>query len=447
MSRRQLFVLIATILGTTIAFLDGTIVNLALPHISKDLGAGFSALQWIVSGYLLSLSALILLGGSLGDIFGRKRIYIIGVSGFGVASLLCAISPNATVLIIVRVLQGIFGALLTPGALAIINTNFPKDLRSQAIGRWTAFGSIATVIGPLAGGLVLAVASWRWIFLINLPIIAACLYFGISAIEETHDARVRKVDVPGAVIAALSLAAITYGLIQGPVNHWCGLPLFMLPLGILLAGFFVWFEIKSKDPLVELGLFASRNFTGSNLMTFAMYGALSGFTFALTIYLQTALHYSSLKAGFSLLPVSIAMLLFSGRVGKLAGRLGPRLFMTIGPIIAAAGMLSLYMLHADDTYVLHVLPGALLFAVGLTLMVAPLTTTVMNSVSDASSGIASGINNAVARVAGLLVIAVLGILGTGHVYQFAIGLSAALAFLSGIISFLVIRNMPITAKK
>lgn len=441
MNRRQLFVLIATILGTSVAFLDGTIVNLALPHIGADLHADFAALQWIVDGYLLSLSALILLGGSLGDIFGRKKIYLIGLVGFGISSLLCALAPNATVLIIVRVLQGIFGALLTPGALSIINTNFPKELRSQAIGRWTAFGSIAIVAGPLAGGLILTVTSWRWIFLINLPIIIVCLLFAVPAIEESRDVRPRRVDFRGAGVAVLALAGITFGLIQGPVDHWRIGSVLPLLVGVLLAIYFVRLERQSKDPMVELKLFKSRNFTGSNLMTFAMYGALSGFTFALVIYLQTKMGYSSLAAGFSLLPVSVLMFLFAGRVGNLAGRFGPRMFLTAGPITSALGMASLYFLTPGDSYWLHVMPGAVLFGIGLVLTVAPLTITVMSSVSDASSGIASGVNNAVARVAGLLVIAVLGLLGPNQVYQFAITVSAGLALLSGVLSFLVIRNV------
>jgi len=443
MNRRQLFVLIATILGTAVAFLDGSIVNLALPHIATSLHASFSELQWVVDGYLLSLSALILLGGSLGDIFGRKKIYLIGISGFGVASLLCALAPNAGTLIVVRILQGIFGALLTPGALAIINTNFPKELRGVAIGRWTAFGSAATVIAPLVGGSILAVASWRWIFLINIPLIVACLLLGINSIEESHGGRKRKVDLPGVIVAAAALASLTFGLIEGPAHHWNTLSVITTILGLVLTVLFVVIERRSKDPLVELDLFKSRNFTGSNLMTFAMYGALAGFTFALVIHLQTALHYSSLKAGFSLLPVGIMMFLFAGRVGKLAAKTGPRMYMTAGPIVAAAGMLMLYFLKPGQSYLMHVLPGAILFSLGLVLLVAPLTITVMSSVADTSSGIASGINNAVSRVAGLIVIAVLGILGTGHVYQFALGLCAALAFTSGVISFLMIQNKPV----
>jgi EmrB/QacA subfamily drug resistance transporter len=393
------------------------------------------------------LSALILLGGSLGDIFGRKKVYIIGLIGFGVSSMACAAVPNAVTLIFMRIIQGVFGALVTPGALSIINTNFPPHLRSQAIGRWTAFGSVASVAGPLIGGLILAVASWRWIFLINVPIIVACLALGIPSIEESHDKRARRVDSRGAAVAVLALAALTYGLIQGPPTHWGALASGLLLIGVVLAAYFVRLEEKSSDPMVDLGLFRSRNFIGSNLMTFAMYGALSGFTFALVIYLQTKLHYSSIEAGFSLLPVSILMFFFAGRVGGFVSKLGPRIFLTTGPTVAAFGMGWLYFLRPGDHYVLGVLPGATLFGVGLVLTVAPLTITVMSSVREASSGIASGINNAVARLAGLLVIAALGLLGSAHVYQLAMALSASLALAAGVLSFIVIRGVSVSGVK
>ncbi len=439
-SRLQL-ALIAVILGSSVVFLDGTIVNLALPKIGANLHGGFSALQWISDGYLLSLSALILLGGSLGDIFGRKKMYLVGLIGFGVTSLFCALAPTTSFLIFLRVFQGIFGALLTPGALSIINTNFPREARGKAIGQWTAWTSIAMLLGPLVGGVILDIASWRWIFLINLPLIAICLWLALPNIEESQDSRVRRVDVRGAVLAALALAGVTYGLIEGPVEHWSIMTLAALAIGTILSFAFVLAEYRAKDPMVHLGLFRSRNFSGANVMTFAMYGALSGFFFTLSLYLQTHLGYSSLKAGLTFLPVSLIMFFFASKVGAASAKNGPRLFMTAGPLTAAVGMATLYWLHPGSSYILEVLPGVILFSVGLVLTVAPLTTTVMASVDEQSSGIASGINNAVARSAGLIVIALLGLLGAARAYHFAIVLCAGLAVAAGLISFVVIERL------
>jgi EmrB/QacA subfamily drug resistance transporter len=438
--RRRLLVLIATILGSSIVILDGSIINLALPKIGGNLQVGFSALQWITDGYALSLSALILLGGSLGDILGRKKVYLLGLLGFGVCSLLCAIAPNATALIIARILQGTTGALLVPGALSLINTNFPREARGKAIGQWTAWSSIAVIIGPLLGGLILDIASWRWIFLINLPLIALCAWLAWSSVTESRDTAVRRIDVMGATLAALALAGITFGLIEGPAEHWRAAPLIALAAGVVLTLLFIAFEARTKDPMVPLSLFKSRNFTGSNLMTFAMYGALSGFMFALVIYMQSRLGYSSLKAGFSTLPVSIIMFFAAGRVGALVPKFGARPFMTAGPTVAAVGIALLYFLKPGASYLWHVLPGVIVFGIGLALTVAPLTTTVMSSVDEQRSGIASGINNAVSRAAGLIVIAVLGLLGTSSVYAFAMVLCAALAAASGVISFVLIRD-------
>jgi len=440
--RRQLLVLIATILGSSIVILDGTIVTLALPKIAVQLHAGFSALQWIVDGYTLALSALILLGGSLGDILGRKRVYVAGLISFGAASLLCAVAPNATMLVIFRILQGIGGALMVPGALSIINTNFPRAIRGKAIGQWTAWGSVAPVLGPLLGGLILDATTWRWIFLINVPLLVVCGLLAMSSIVESKDESPRHIDGYGAAIGAVALAALTFGLIQGPVEHWGILSVAALVVGVFASVLFVWFESKTRDPMVRLSLFKSRNFTGSNFMTFAMYGALSGFFFALVIYLQTHMGYSSLKAGFSSLPVSIIMFLFAGKAGSLSAKYGARMFMTVGPLLAAVGIGWLYFLRPGDSYAFGVFPGILLFSIGLATTVAPLTMTVMASVSDAQSGIASGINNAVSRAAGLIVIATLGLFGSAHIYAFAVVLCAGLAACAGVLSFILIRKPP-----
>ncbi|HSX36624.1 MAG TPA: MFS transporter [Patescibacteria group bacterium] len=440
MISRPKLTLLATIIGSGIVILDGTVVNLALPHIASNLHASFADLQWITDGYLLSLSALILLGGSLGDIFGRKKMYLLGLLGFGAASLLCGLSPNPTVLILTRILQGIFGALLVPGGLAIINTNFPAAERGAAIGSWSAWSAVFAALGPLVGGYILDITTWRWIFLINVPLVVVCYVVGQASIQDSRDANPRKVDVPGATLASVALAGLTYGLIEGPARHWKLGAVLPLALGVLSSVLFLWYERRAKDPMVKLDLFKSRNFSGSNLMTFMMYGALGGFIFALVIFLQTHLHYSSIKAGVSLLPLTILLVLFSKRVGRLSANFGPRLFMTAGPLIAGIGILSLVRLQASSGYVTSVLPGVLLFAAGITLMVAPLTTTVMTSVADTSSGIASGINNAVSRVAGLIVVALLGLFGSGEFYKFAIILCGSMALAAGLLSWFIIRN-------
>jgi EmrB/QacA subfamily drug resistance transporter len=440
MTRKQRLTLIATIIGSGIVILDSTVVNLALPRIGSDLHASFADLQWITDGYVLSLSALILLGGSLGDIYGRKKMYMLGLLGFGAMSLLCGLAPSATALIWLRVLQGVAGALLVPGGLAIINTNFPPKERGAAIGAWSAASAGFAALGPLLGGFILDIASWRWIFLINVPLVVLCYALGSVSIKEGRDESPRRVDLKGAGLAVLTLACLTFGLIEGPAHHWQSSSITLLLLGFIFAGLFVWNEKRVKDPMVRLSLFKSRNFTGSNLMTFGMYGALSSFFFALVIYLQQTMHYSSIKAGLSLLPVTILMIFFSRRAGAAASKYGARRFMTAGPLIAAVGMLYLYNLHPGSSYWTALLPGVLLFGIGLTTMVAPLTTTVMNSVADASSGIASGINNAVSRAAGLISVALLGLFGTAQVYHFAIILSASLAASAGIISYLWITD-------
>jgi EmrB/QacA subfamily drug resistance transporter len=435
--------LLATIFGSGIVFLDATVVNLALPSISRDLGGGFSALQWIADGYLLSLSSLLLLGGSLGDILGQKKVYLTGLYGFGVTSLICGLSPSVGFLIFARLLQGIFGALLVPGSLAIINTNFPKESRAKAIGQWSAWAGSFTAIGPLAGGALIEASSWRWIFFINIPFIVACIVLTLKGVEESEPNKTRKVDVRGALLAGLSLGGITYGLIQGPVNHWNASSVVPLVLGFILLIAFVWAENRSSDPMVQLNLFKSRNFSASNVMTFGMYGALGGFIFALVIYLQTKMGYSAIKAGASLLPVTLLMLVLSGKMGALSAKYGPRFFMTAGPVLAGIGILSLLDLQPGDSYFGFLLPRVLVFGLGLATTVAPLTTTVMASVSETSSGIASAINNQVSRVAGLVVVALLGILGAEHVFKFSMALCGILAISAGVVSLISISNSKI----
>jgi MFS family permease len=343
-------------------------------------------------------------------------------------------------LIVTRLLQGCFGALLVPGALAIINTNFSARERGKAIGSWSAWLSIAPAVGPLLGGYVLQIASWRWIFFINLPLVIACYLMAVPGFKESRDENPRRVDIPGALLAMLSLGGITYGLIEGPARHWNAQALVPLVLGTILGAVFIYVEQHASDPMVELSVFKSRNFTASNLMTFGLYGALGGFLFAFVIYLQTRMHYSAVKAGASSLPIPFMLFFLSSWMGEKANKYGPRLFMTAGPLLVGLGMLLLLPLSPGDSYVLGVLPGILLFALGLSTTVAPLTVTVMSSVNERLSGIASGINNAVSRVSGLLVIAVLGVFGTENVYRFALILSTLLAVSAGITSFLFVQN-------
>lgn len=439
MSKRTL-TLVATIIGSGMVVLDGFVVTLALPSMKSSFHAQFSDLQWIVDGFLLSLSSLILIGGSLGDIFGRKRMYLIGLYGFTAVSILCALAPNVDVLILSRILQGVFGALLVPGGLAIINTNFPKAERSKAIGRWSAWLAIVVPIGPLVGGYIINVASWRWIFFINLPLGLICGYLGIKNFNEGKSRTPRKVDFGGAFIIVTALAGITYGLIEGPVNKWRALSLVPLVGGLILVSVFTWFERRRNDPMINLSLFRSRNFTGANIMTFAMYGALGGFTFILPIYLQTKMGYSALVAGLAMLPVSILLLTLSSRMGSLCAKYGPRYFVMIGPLVVALAITLLINYQPGDHFLTFLIPRTILFGIGMALLVAPLTATVMSSVDDTSSGIASGINNALSRVAGLVVVALLGIAGTGNTYRFGAIFCAILACLSGIAAFLIIQN-------
>lgn len=436
----------AVIIGSGVVFLDGSVVNLALPKLADLLNAGFSDQQWIIDGYLLTLSALILLGGSLGDILGRKKVYLWGVIGFGVSSLLCAVAQNVEMLIGARIIQGVFGALMIPGALALIETNFPAELRGKAIGMWTAATSGIIAAGPLLGGYLIDAFSWRYIFLINVPLLILVVWLGLPAIKESHVMTKRTIDWLGAGLAVVALGGLTYGLIEGPATGWGISAVVALVAGAVAAALFIWCEYTRRDPMMPLRLFRSRNFTGVNITTFAMYGALGGFFFILTIYLQTAMHYSSIEAGLATLPVSILLILLSGRIGAVADKLGPRWFMTAGPILAGSGILLLLPLHEGSEYVWHVLPGILLFGLGLATTVTPLTTTVLASVKEDDAGIASAINNAVSRVSGLIVVALLGLFGAGQAYTFAVWLCGGLAILAGILSALLVRNVRVESK-
>jgi EmrB/QacA subfamily drug resistance transporter len=407
-SRKRL-TLIAAILGTSVAWLDATVVNVALPAIADDLGGGLESQQWVSNAYLLMLGSLILVGGSLGDLFGERKIFAIGVGGFGAVSLLCAAAPTIEVLIAGRALQGVFGALLTPSALAVIVSTFDGEERGAAIGSWTAWGGIAGIIGPLIGGWLIDVASWRWIFAINIPLVAITLVIVFAAVEGRPGRPNTRVDWVGGILCAAGLAGPVFALIRQPLAGWgSGQVLVPMLAGIALLVVFVLYERRTKDPMLDLRLFRRRNFTVGNIETFAMYAGLSILFFFLVLFLQQVGGYSPLEAGIATLPTTVIMFVLSRQFGRLADRHGPRFFMGAGPLVAAAGMLLLLRVDASVDYVTELLPALLVFSLGLSLTVAPLTATVLADADEHNAGIASGINNAIARIAGLIGIAAMG---------------------------------------
>ncbi len=403
--------LIACILGSGIVFLDGTVVNVALPRIQIALGGGLAGQQWIVNGYLLTLSALILIGGSLGDLYGERRVFAIGVAGFGAASLGCALSPSIGALVVARAVQGVAGALLVPSSLAVIMNTFSESERGAAIGSWTAWAAIAGVLGPLVAGELLAIGSWRLIFLINIPLAAICVALILMAVPRTapRERGGRRVDLPGALLCAFGLGGSVFALIEQPRLGWSS-PAVAIPLvgGIVLLGCFLLYEARASDPMLPLGLFRRRNFSAGNIETFSMYAGLSILFFFLVLFLQQIGGYTPLQSGLATLPVTVVMFVLSRRFGKLADRLGPRLFMGGGPLVAACGLLLLQRVTLKVEYVPEVLPALIVFALGLSMTVAPLTAAVLAGAGADQSGIASGVNNAIARVAGLLGTAALG---------------------------------------
>jgi EmrB/QacA subfamily drug resistance transporter len=402
--------LVAAIMGSFVAGLDATVVNVALPAIERDLGGGLAGQQWVSNAYLLTLGSLILVGGSLGDLFGERRIFALGVGGFGVVSLGCALSPSIEALIGFRALQGVFGALLTPSALAIIVGVFSGEERGAAIGTWTAWGGISFVIGPLVGGYLIDAANWRWIFAINVPFVLATLGLIFAAIPSLQPGRERvAVDWLGAILCAFGLAGPVFALIQQPDLGWSSPGVLVPGLGgIAIFAVFLLHERRTAHPMLELGLFSRRNFAIGNVQTLAMYAGLSILLFLLVLFLQQVSGYSALEAGLATLPTTVIMFLLSSRTGRLADRIGPRLFMGGGPLLASIGLLLMLRLDADTDYLTELFPALVVFALGLSLTVAPLTATVLADADEHNAGIASGINNAIARVAGLLGIAALG---------------------------------------
>jgi EmrB/QacA subfamily drug resistance transporter len=408
--RQKQLALLAAIMGSFVSGLDATAVNVALPAIRADLGGGLAGQQWVSNAYLLTLGSLILVGGSLGDLFGERRVFSIGVGGFGLVSALCAVAPSIEFLVAGRALQGAFGALLTPSALALIIATFPTSERGMAIGSWTAWSGISTVIGPLVGGYLVDAISWRLIFAINVPFVAlTLLLIAVSVPARARGMARVPLDWIGAVLTFLGLAGPVLALIRQPVVGWGSVEVWGPGIaGVVLLGLFLWHEARTASPMVPLGLFKRRNFAIGNLQTFTMYGGLSVTFFFLVLFLQQVAGYDALQAGLALMPSTLVMFALSKRVGRLADQLGPRLFMGFGPLIAALGLGLMLRIDAHVNYATDLLPALLIFSLGLTATVAPLTATVLADADESNAGIASGINNAIARVAGLLAVAALG---------------------------------------
>jgi EmrB/QacA subfamily drug resistance transporter len=447
-------VLLATVLGSGIAFLDATVVNVALPTIGEELDAGIAGLQWVVNAYTLTLSGFLLLGGSLGDRYGRRRVFVVGVIWFAAASLLCGLAPSAEALVAARALQGIGGALLTPGSLAIIEASFRAEDRGPAIGAWSGLGGVTAAIGPFLGGWLVQAASWRWIFLINLPLAVLVVWVAQRHVPESRSPGAGGgLDYAGAALAAAGLAGVVYALTDGPGLGWTS-PRILLAgaVGVAALVAFVLWERRSRHPMLPLGIFASRQFTAANLVTLVVYGALGGSLFLMPIQLQRVVGFSPLQAGVALFPITLVMLLLSSRAGRLSARIGPRLPMTLGPLLVAAGFVLYTRIGPGASYLTDVLPGMLVFAFGLTLTVAPLTATVLAAAPAEHAGIASAVNNDVARAAGLLAVAVLpvaaGISGAGALdpgrfddgFVMAVLIAAVLCAAGGLISWFGIRN-------
>ncbi|MEU6272315.1 MFS transporter [Streptomyces populi] len=455
------WILLTTVLGSSMALLDSTVVNVALPAIGRDLDASLAALQWTVNGYMLSLAGLILLGGSLGDRFGRRKIFVLGVVWFAAASLLCGLAPDVNVLVAARVLQGVGGALLTPGSLAIIQASFHPDDRSRAIGLWSGFGGVGAAVGPFLGGWLVDGPGWRWVFLLNVPVALVCAPIAVRHVpESTGDApgpagggrSHRGFDVLGAVLGALSLALVTYALIEARSGS------VLVPVtavaGVAAGVAFVYVERRRPDPMMPLDIFASRQFTAVNLVTLCVYAAFGGFFFLTALQLQVVAGYSALQAGTALLPTTALMLLFSARSGELSRRIGPRIPLTVGPLLCAAGMLLMLRVGEDASYVADVLPALLVMGLGMVTLVAPLTATVLASVDTGRAGLASGINNAAARAAGLVAVAALPLLtGMGPeayrsaeafdaAFRRAMPLCAGVLVLGAVLAFTTVRRPP-----
>ncbi len=448
------WVFAATVLGSGMALIDTTVVGIALPTIGRSFAASVGTLQWIVTGYTLTLAALLLLGGSLGDRYGRRLVFCIGIAWFALSSAACGFAPDSTALIVARVVQGVGAALLTPGSLAILQASFSPADRGRAIGAWSGLGGLAAAAGPLLGGYLIAAASWRWIFFINIPVGVAVLVFAMRHVPESRGTdAVGHIDVPGAVVGMFALAAVAYGLIEGPERGFDSVEVILvLAAGVISGVAFVFVERARTAPMLPLGLFANRQFSVTNGVTLIVYAALGGALFILPVELQVVNRYTPFEAGASLIPLTVVMLLLSARSGQLAARIGPRLQMGLGPIVVGAGLALLIPSTGSRSYVTGVLPAMLVFSLGLAITVAPLTTTALGAAPREHAGIASAVNNYVARVGSLLAVAVLpalaGISGRSYAHPGALSvefrkamvITAAMCVAGGVIAALGIRN-------
>jgi EmrB/QacA subfamily drug resistance transporter len=403
--------LAATILGSSMAFIDGTVVNVALPALQTSLHASIASIQWVVEAYALMLASLLLLGGSLGDLLGRRRVYICGVLVFATASVGCGFARNVDMLIGARLVQGLGAALLVPGSLALITSSFPKETRGQAIGTWSGFTAITAAMGPVLGGWLIQHYTWRLIFFLNVPIAAAVILLSAKIPESRNEESTRQIDWPGALLIVLGLCGVTYALIEWPAHALYGgkLPAVTAILGIVALAGFILVEHLSPAPMVSLKLFRSRNFVGANLLTLFLYASLSALMFFFPMDLMEVQHYTATQAGAAFLPFVILMFGLSRWAGGLVARYGSRVPLLVGPLVAASGMTLFAILPQSGSYWKGFFPAVLLMGLGMTISVAPLTTTVMNAVPEAESGLASGINNAISRLAALLAVAIFGV--------------------------------------
>lgn len=450
------WVVAVTVLGSAIAAIDSTVVGIALPAIGRNFHMTVASLQWVVSAYLLALAGLLLVGGALGDRFGRRRVFMVGIVAFALTSLVCAVAPDSAVLIGGRALQGVGATLLTPGSLAILRASFAPDDQGRAVGAWSGLGGVATAVGPFLGGVLISAVSWRLIFVINIPISIVVVVMASRHVPETTDPTATgRVDLPGAVLVSAGLVGLTAGIIDAPSHGW-GSPTVVGALvgGALALVAFVILEERTPHPLLPLAIFRSSQFTATNVVTFLVYAALGGALFLLPIQLEQVAHYSPLEAGSSLVPLTVIMLVFSARSGALATRIGPRLQMAVGPVVVGAGMVLLRLVGPSGAYLTEVLPAILVLGAGLALTVAPLTSTAMSSAPADHAGVASAVNNDVARTGGLVAVALLpvvsGITGASYLhplqlsagFRTAVVISGVAAAAGGVLAAALIRNPP-----